>query len=96
LQKDEEPNLQSTIYNLQSVRVRLAASDLEKYMRKRAGLGLPAGPAERLFCELGGAPLLAEKLPDYLRRTRTMRVSMAFNSTLCEGLLRARYHPAEG
>jgi len=93
LQKDEEPNLQSTIYDLQSVQVRLAAGDLAKYLRKRAGLGLPNDAAARLFCELSGDPLRAEELPGYLRRTRTMRVSMAFNSAMCEGLLRARYHP---
>ncbi|HEY3233036.1 MAG TPA: iron-sulfur cluster assembly protein [Roseiflexaceae bacterium] len=73
--------------------VRLAAGDLEKYLRKRAGLGLPADGAARLFSELSGAPLRAEELAGYLRRSRTMRVSMAFNSAMCEGLLRARYHP---
>jgi metal-sulfur cluster biosynthetic enzyme len=77
----------------QQTRVRLAAPDLEKYLRKRDGLGLPAEGASWLFSDLSGAPLLAEELPGYLRRTRTMRVSMAFNSAMCEGLLRARYQP---
>jgi hypothetical protein len=39
--------------------------------------------------------LPAVELPAYLRRTRTIRVSMAFNSAMCEGLLRARYHPEQ-
>jgi hypothetical protein len=83
----------SSVLRPSPARVRLAAGDLAKYLRKRAGLGLPSDAAAGLFCELSGAPLRAEDLPGYLRRTRTMRVSMAFNSAMCEGLLRARYHP---
>jgi hypothetical protein len=73
--------------------VRLAAGDLAKYQRKRVGLGLPAGDGALLFTMLDGTPLAAATLAAYLRRSRTIRVSIALNSSLCEGLLRTRYHP---
>jgi metal-sulfur cluster biosynthetic enzyme len=78
---------------LGAVRVRLAAGDMEKYLRKRAALGLPCGEDALLFTTLEGAPLELATLADYLRRSRTVRVSLAFNTSLCEGLLRTRYQP---
>jgi metal-sulfur cluster biosynthetic enzyme len=78
---------------LGSYLVRLAAPDLAKYLRKRAGLGLPGDVDALLFTMRDGAPLQADTLADYLRRSRTVRLSIAFNSSLCEGLLRARYQP---
>jgi metal-sulfur cluster biosynthetic enzyme len=83
----------SSVLGPPSLCVRLAAPDLAKYLRKRAGLGLPGDAAALLFTTLEGAPLHAESLADYLRRSRTVRVSIALNSSLCEGLLRARYEP---
>jgi hypothetical protein len=87
------PHDPSSVFRPPSVRVRLGAGDLAKYLRKRRLLGLPDAPVDGLFCALDGTPLSAEELPDYLRRTRTMRVSLAFNTTLCEGLRRTQYNP---
>jgi metal-sulfur cluster biosynthetic enzyme len=84
---------QSSLLSPQHLLVRLAAPDLAKYLRKRAGLGLPGDDAALLFTTLEGAPLQAAGLAEYLRRSRTVRVSIALNSSLCEGLLRARYLP---
>jgi metal-sulfur cluster biosynthetic enzyme len=83
----------SAICNLQPVLMPLAAGDLAKYLRKRARLGLPTHPGALLFTGLDGAPLAVETLPMYLRHSRIVRVSIAFNTSLCEGLLHARYDP---
>jgi len=73
--------------------VRLAAPDLAKYLRKRAGFGLSSDADALLFTMRDGAPLQTDTLAEYLRRSRTVRVSIALNSSLCEGLLRTRYQP---
>jgi metal-sulfur cluster biosynthetic enzyme len=77
-----------------AVHVRRAAGELTKYLRKRTLLGLPQHPDAYLFTDLEGAPLSAETLPAYLRHSRLVRVSIAFNTSLCEGLLRTRYATA--
>jgi metal-sulfur cluster biosynthetic enzyme len=75
------------------VRVRLAAGDLEKYLRKRGVLALAIAPEAALFTTMDGTPLSAVDLVDYLRRSRGARLNIAFNTSLCEGLLRATYTP---
>lgn len=92
-QGDADVNSGFLVLGSSATRVRLGAGDLAKYLRKRRLLGLPDAPVDGLFCALDGTPLSAEELPDYLRRTRTMRVSLAFNTTLCEGLRRTQYNP---
>lgn len=73
------------------LRVRLAGGDLRKYLHRRASLlGEVSG---LLFTDLANTPLRAEELMAYLRRSRMARISIAFNTSLCEGLLRTRYEP---
>lgn len=75
---------------LGELRVRLGADDMRKYLHRRARLLGHAGP---LFTSLDGAALPAAGLDAYLRRSRMVRLSIAFNTSLCEGLLRTRYEP---
>lgn len=77
------------------LRVRLAAADLARYQHKRKKLGLPHAPDALLFTTLAGDDLRGLDLQDYLRRSRAARLNIAFNSTLCEGLLRATYTPEQ-
>jgi metal-sulfur cluster biosynthetic enzyme len=76
-------------------RVRRAADDLRKYLQRRAGLGLPGEDDAPLLLSVAGDPVGAAELPAYLRRTRVARLNIAFNTSLCEGLLRTRYHPEQ-
>jgi hypothetical protein len=76
-----------------TTRVRLAASDWEKYARKRVALALDTAPDALLFTTLDGQPLHTVDLKEYLRRSRGARLNIAFNTSLCEGLLRATYSP---
>lgn len=72
------------------LRLPLGADDLAKYRHKRE---LLVGGHALLFTTLEGAPLRADELTAYLRRSRMVRLSIAFNTSLCEGLLRTRYEP---
>jgi metal-sulfur cluster biosynthetic enzyme len=77
------------------LRLPLAAADLEKYLHKRRKLGLSQAPADLLFTTMDGQPLHTLDLSDYLRRSRSARMNIAFNTSLCEGLLRAQYRPEQ-
>ena len=66
----------------------------QAYLDKRRQMGLDGDPRARLVTDQLGGAITAGELPDYLRRTRMQRVSMALNTTLCRGLLETRYGPA--
>lgn len=74
--------------------VRRAAGDLAKYLHKRRKLGLPTADA-LVFSTLEGQPLREIDLASYLRRSRAARLNIAFNTSLCEGLLRTQFHPEQ-
>jgi metal-sulfur cluster biosynthetic enzyme len=64
--------------------------------RRRERLGILSSWA---FCDDGGEPLDAERLPGWLRFARTVRVSIEGNAGFCQGLLDTRYgltRPASG
>jgi hypothetical protein len=77
------------------IRVRLAGPDLAKYLHKRRKLGLDQAPAALLFTTIAGRPLAEVDLADYLRRSRSARLNIAFNTSLCEGLLRTQFRPEQ-
>jgi metal-sulfur cluster biosynthetic enzyme len=79
----------------QPLLVRRAADDLRKYTQRRRSLGLPCAATAPLVLALDGTTVAAGELPAYLRRTRVARLNIAFNTSLCEGLLRTRYHPEQ-
>jgi metal-sulfur cluster biosynthetic enzyme len=64
---------------------------LDRLRRRRAELGLPAGPSAPLLLDPDGAPVRAEELPLKLRLARTTRVSIEGNGIFCRGLLATRY-----
>lgn len=64
---------------------------LERLRRRRADLGLPAGPSAPLLLDPDGTPMSADALPLKLRFARTTRVSIEGNGIFCRGLLATRY-----
>lgn len=62
-----------------------------EYLGRRRDLGMPEGPAEIAFTDPQGRPLEPASIPDYLRLSRSMRVSLESNTEFCTGLLAARY-----
>jgi metal-sulfur cluster biosynthetic enzyme len=65
--------------------------ELRLYLERRRRLGLAAGADAPLAVMPGGRPIGPGELTAYLRRARSTRVGMEFNSSLCRGLLETRY-----
>jgi metal-sulfur cluster biosynthetic enzyme len=53
-------------------------------------------PGDRAFVSYEGHPIKRNELASYLRRLRGVRINMEFNSSLCRGLLAARYREPAG
>jgi metal-sulfur cluster biosynthetic enzyme len=53
-------------------------------------------PCDRVFVSYEGHPIKRDELAAYLRRLRGVRINMEFNSSLCRGLLAARYREPDG
>jgi metal-sulfur cluster biosynthetic enzyme len=51
---------------------------------------------DRAFVSYEGHPIKRNELASYLRRLRGVRINMEFNSSLCRGLLAARYREPDG
>jgi hypothetical protein len=68
-----------------------ACEELRLYLERRRRLGLSTGGDAPLAVMPGGRPIGQDELAAYLRRARSTRVGMEFNSSLCRGLLEARY-----
>ncbi|WP_454625228.1 iron-sulfur cluster assembly protein [Bradyrhizobium cenepequi] len=58
--------------------------------------GLASLPGDRAFVTWSGYPIEPRELASHLRRLRTVRINMEFNSALCRGLLGARYLERDG
>jgi metal-sulfur cluster biosynthetic enzyme len=67
---------------------RVAPEAAEAVARRRTRIGLTSDYA---LCDDEGAALPADRLPDWLRFARTVRVSIEGNAGFCQGLLNTRY-----
>lgn len=68
-----------------------AGAALERLLRRRRDLGLPADREAPLLVDDEGEPLEEVGLEQQLRLARTTRVSIEGNAHLCRGLLAVRY-----
>jgi len=68
---------------------------LEKYIERRAELGLDVSPDAPLVVDPDGKRVPKEAVIQHLRFARTVRVSVEGNSELCRGLLATRYDVGE-
>lgn len=73
--------------------VPLAAADLLRYLHKRRRLQLAVTADAPLFTTVEGQPIAEAELASYLRYSRSARLNIAFNTSLCEGLLRTQFFP---
>ena len=77
--------------------VRMQVGDLpptdeaEKYLKRRAELGLDVSPGDPLIVDPDGRKVPEVAVVEHLRFARTVRVSMEGNAGLCRGLLTTRY-----
>jgi metal-sulfur cluster biosynthetic enzyme len=61
------------------------------YLRKGKLLGLPQGEQEPLIIDDEGQPIAPGGLKDFLRRSRSVRMNILFNTSFCQGLFQTRY-----
>ena len=66
--------------------------ELTRLAARRADLGLPAGDGAPLLIDpQTGAPVAPEAVPLHLRRAGLTRTGIEANTSICSGMLRARY-----
>jgi metal-sulfur cluster biosynthetic enzyme len=65
--------------------------EAEKYLKRRAELGLDVSPGAPLIVDPDGRKVPEEAVVEHLRFARTVRVSIEGNAGLCRGLLTTRY-----
>jgi metal-sulfur cluster biosynthetic enzyme len=69
-----------------------SSPELTRLRMRRADLGLPAGDAAPLLIDPAtGAPVASEAVPLHLRRAGLTRTGIEANTSICSGMLRARY-----
>ena len=68
-----------------------ASNSLQKYLERRAGLGLDVSGEAPLVVDPQGKRIPEDAVVQHLRFARTVRVSIEGNAELCTGLLAARY-----
>ena len=61
------------------------------YQQRRAALGLPHAASDPLIIDDQGQALQAGQLQQFLRRSRSVRMNIMFNTSMCKGLFRTRY-----
>src|SRR5256885_5436661 len=70
--------------------------DTDTYLQRRAELGLDVSPEAPFLVDRTGAPVSPERATPYVRRLRTIAVSIEGNAGFCRGLLATRYHAGHG
>lgn len=76
-----------------------AGRDARGYLRKRQTLGAinrtpTLAPDAPLITDDSGQPLAPGGLTDFLRRSRSVRLNIMFNTAMCKSLFRTRYQGA--
>ena len=61
------------------------------YQQRRVALGLPHAASDPLIIDDQGQPLQVGQLQQFLRRSRSVRMNIMFNTSMCKGLFRTRY-----
>ena len=61
------------------------------YLRKGSVIGLFQAKNDLLITDDTGQPIITGGLQEYLRRSRSVRLNIMFNTTMCKSLFRARY-----
>ncbi len=67
-----------------------SAEVVQRYLQRRADLGLDCSPTAPLIVNLRGDPVTSDELEAYFVRVRTVQVSLEANNSLCSALLAQR------
>jgi hypothetical protein len=72
-----------------------SATTLQRYLQRRAELGLDCSPAAALIVDHEGKQFSAERLQAHYEAVRTVRVALEANGSFCRALLSVRRPVAE-
>jgi metal-sulfur cluster biosynthetic enzyme len=70
-------------------------TETDTYLERRAELGVDVSPEASFLVDTTGTPVSPEWATAYLRRLRTIAVSIEGNAGLCRALLATRYHAGQ-
>jgi len=73
-----------------------AATAFQRYMERRAELGLDCSFTAPLIVDLEGIPFSADRLQAHYESIRTLRVALEANGSFCRALLSVQYLDAAG
>lgn len=91
---DENANLAVVTAAQGAMQLVGAGRHASAYLLKRQALGLSCAGDATLITRESGETVPAGGLRDFLRRSRSVRLSLMFNTALCKGLFRTRYENA--
>jgi len=72
------------------------AAVLQRYLERRAELGLDCSPTAPLIVDLEGRPVSGEQLQAHYETIRTVRVALEANGSFCRALLSVQHRDAAG
>ena len=75
----------------QVIQIERDAHTARAYLRRAEALGLHHGPEDLLFVDDCGQPIPPGGLQDYLRRSRSVRMNIMFNTFFCSDMFQTRY-----
>ncbi len=93
LSVDEDANTASVLVQGDAVLLERVGHSAATYIRRRASLGLPMAADDPLIIDDTGQPLQVGGLKEFLRRSRSIRMNILFNTAFCKGMFRTRYGP---
>ncbi len=88
---DEDANTAYVIVQGESVLLERVGHSAATYLRRRASLGLPVASDDPLIINDTGQPLQVGGLKEFMRRSRSVRMNILFNTAFCKGMFRTRY-----
>lgn len=91
---DEIANIAFVVTPGGAVRLEGVGRNAGTYMRKRQLLGLSQEQDALLITDDTGRSIAPGELQAFLRRSRSVRMNIMFNTSMCKGLFRTRYENA--
>lgn len=88
---DETTQRATVTTPLQVVHLERAARTAQAYLRRASALGLQHGPQDLLFLDDHGEAIAPGGLHAYLRRSRSVRMNIMFNTVFCTDMFQTRY-----
>jgi metal-sulfur cluster biosynthetic enzyme len=91
---DEQTDLASVTTPRGLVQLTRAGRNAGKYLQKGRSIGLFSSADAPLIVEEQGHAISPGSLKEFLRRSRSVRLNIMFNTSMCKGLFRTRYENA--